>query len=360
MDVKSKSRWRRSDRPERGARDAGVTPVETDPADTSSSCPRAAVRTSSRPPSQTKGGRRRDLRCGWGTGEKAACGRPRGVDGGGARPAAREVSPGRHGHHGRQLRRGRDGHRGSRHERGQWPHGDDAAADPRRGHGYREGHPVDDRPHGLPRAAGPERHGAEAVVLHDAGARAAPGRRARGARRVSHDPDGRRPLPADRGPAAGGAVLPARRRVPQCLPGLPPDRRPRVWPHVSGSDRDPPHRDAQGRSVGEGSRACLDTVRGLQGRLSRPDRHPADARGAAREPGPREDRTRVRAPHLQGVPPAPHVETAFTLSAGSALAQKPFVRNGSCGACALLGNGRHRDLPPIAARTFHERWKDLA
>ena len=53
--------------------------------------------------------------------------------------------------------------------------------------------PSHDRPHGVPGHPGPERDGAEAVVVHDAGARAAPGRRARGAGGVPPDPAGQRP-----------------------------------------------------------------------------------------------------------------------------------------------------------------------
>ena len=169
---------------------------------------------------------------------------------------------------------------------------------------------------------------------------------------------------ADRGPAARGAVLPALRRLPQCLPGLPPDRRPRVRPHVSGAHRDSSHRDAQGRSIGEGSRACLDAVRRLQGRLSRPDRHPADARGAAREPGPREDRARVRAARVQGVPPPPHVRDGVHAVGPDRAPGAEAVRAEREAAAACRSSSAKwtatRDLPPIAARTFHERWKDLA
>jgi hypothetical protein len=53
---------------------------------------------------------------------------------------------------------------------------------------------------------------------------------------------------------------------------------------------------------------------------------------------------------------------AFALSTrvGRAL-QKPFVANGRVGRLPLfLGKWTAgRDLPPIAARTFRERWKDL-
>ena len=72
----------------------------------------------------------------------------------------------------------------------------------------------------------------------------------------------------------------------------------------------------KGNRVGEGSRARLDAVRSVQGRVPRADRHPADARGAAREPRPREDRARVRAARVQGLPAPAHVaEPAFRLSA---------------------------------------------
>jgi len=56
-------------------------------------------------------------------------------------------------------------------------------------------------------------------------------------------------------------------------------------------------------------------------------------------------------------------ETAFKLSARiGRLAQKPFVRNGKLQSLPLFFGKwtATRDLPPIAARTFHERWKDLA
>jgi L-lactate dehydrogenase complex protein LldF len=55
-------------------------------------------------------------------------------------------------------------------------------------------------------------------------------------------------------------------------------------------------------------------------------------------------------------------ETAFKLSAQiGRLAQKPFVRNGKLRSLPpFFGKWTAtRDLPPIAARTFHERWKDL-
>ena len=41
--------------------------------------------------------------------------------------------------------------------------------------------------------------------------------------------------------------------------------------------------------------------------------------------------------------------------------QRPFLRNGSLGWLPGLGAGwtRFRDLPPVAARPFHARWKDL-
>src|SRR5687767_2959902 len=56
-------------------------------------------------------------------------------------------------------------------------------------------------------------------------------------------------------------------------------------------------------------------------------------------------------------------EKAFKLSARiGRLAQKPFVRNGRLRSLPLFFGKwtATRDLPPIAARTFHERWKDLA
>jgi len=56
-------------------------------------------------------------------------------------------------------------------------------------------------------------------------------------------------------------------------------------------------------------------------------------------------------------------ETAFKLSARiGRLAQRPFVRNGKLRSLPLFFGKwtATRDLPPIAARTFHERWKDLA
>jgi L-lactate dehydrogenase complex protein LldF len=56
-------------------------------------------------------------------------------------------------------------------------------------------------------------------------------------------------------------------------------------------------------------------------------------------------------------------ETAFKLSARiGRLAQKAFVRNGKLRSLPLFFGKwtATRDLPPIAARTFRERWKDLA
>ncbi len=42
------------------------------------------------------------------------------------------------------------------------------------------------------------------------------------------------------------------------------------------------------------------------------------------------------------------------------LAQRPFLRRGRLAGAPLLGRWtRSRDLPPVAARTFSERWKDL-
>ncbi len=63
----------------------------------------------------------------------------------------------------------------------------------------------------------------------------AAGGRARGAGGVPPDPPRQRPLAADRLHAAGGALLPALRRLPQRLPGVSPDRRPRLRLHVSGA-----------------------------------------------------------------------------------------------------------------------------
>jgi hypothetical protein len=53
---------------------------------------------------------------------------------------------------------------------------------------------------------------------------------------------------------------------------------------------------------------------------------------------------------------------AFRLSARAARwLQRPFVRAGRLrGLPLLFGNWtRTRDLPPVAARTFRERWKEL-
>ena len=57
------------------------------------------------------------------------------------------------------------------------------------------------------------------------------------------------------GPAARGALLPALRRLPQRLPGVPADRRPRLRPYLSRAHRYPAHRHAQGRPLGEGAGA---------------------------------------------------------------------------------------------------------
>ena len=54
--------------------------------------------------------------------------------------------------------------------------------------------------------------------------------------------------------------------------------------------------------------------------------------------------------------------TAFALSARvGRLLQKPFVRNGRLGGLPMFFGKwtSSRDLPPVAARTFRERWKDL-
>ncbi|HEY7250597.1 MAG TPA: lactate utilization protein LutB domain-containing protein, partial [Methylomirabilota bacterium] len=55
-------------------------------------------------------------------------------------------------------------------------------------------------------------------------------------------------------------------------------------------------------------------------------------------------------------------ETAFRASTRAGrLLQKPFVRGGRLRGLPLLFARwtRTRDLPPVAPRTFRERWKDL-
>ena len=130
MAVKSQVDGHRGDRPQRGARGTrGSRRSRPTSASTSSSSPTRSRRTSSRPPSTRRRGRWPSSSRGSSSGQLRR--RSRGADRGGAEGAAREVPPGRHGHHRRQLRGGRDGHRGARDQRGQRPDGDLAAADPR-------------------------------------------------------------------------------------------------------------------------------------------------------------------------------------------------------------------------------------
>ena len=112
-----------------------------------------------------------------------------------------------------------------------------------------EGHPLDDRPRRCSwpswRGAPPGRSSPSYTTLV---------RRAAPARGELEGPEefhlilmdnGR--ITPDRRPAARGALLPALRRLPQRLPGLPADRRPRLRLHVPRAHRHPPDRDAQGR-----------------------------------------------------------------------------------------------------------------
>ena len=91
---------------------------------------------------------------------------------------------------------------------------------------------LDDRPRGVPRAAGAQRDGPEAVVLHDAGARPAAGR-ASSTGRTSSTSSWSTTARARQiaGPLREALLLHPLRRLPQRLPGLPPDRRPRLRPH---------------------------------------------------------------------------------------------------------------------------------
>ena len=75
-----------------------------------------------------------------------------------------------------------------------------------------EGDPVHDRPDGVPGHPGPERDRTEALLLHDAGARAAAGGGARGAGGVPPDPPRQRPLAPDR-------LAPCGRRSTACAAG---------------------------------------------------------------------------------------------------------------------------------------------
>src|SRR5256885_1644897 len=77
--------------------------------------------------------------------------------------------------------------------------------------------------------------------------------------------------------ASTGTVLPALRRLPERLPGVPPDRWTRLRLYLSGADRHSPHRDAARRRRREGPGPRLLAVRGVRGGLPGQDRHPADA-----------------------------------------------------------------------------------
>ena len=162
----------RGDRPQRGA---GARPgsrrSRPTSASTSSSSPTRSRRTSSRPPSTRPRGRSPSS-------SRAELGRPlrrrpRGADRGGARRLLREKFL--------QADMGITGANFAVAETGtvvlvtNEGNGRMVTSLPRihvARHGHGEGHPVHDRPHGLPRHPGPERDGAEALVLHDAGARA--------------------------------------------------------------------------------------------------------------------------------------------------------------------------------------------
>ncbi len=180
--------------------------------------------------------------------ERPVRGRPRGAHRASrAGRAAREVPRRRPGHHRRQLRGGRHRHRRPRHQRGQRPHGDLAAARARGGHGRREGHPLDDRPRGVPGDPGQERHRPEAVGLHHAGERPPPRRASWRARRSSTwSCSTTAAIGQIAGPLREALYVPALRRLPQRVSRLPPDRRPRLRLHLSGSDRHPADGDARG------------------------------------------------------------------------------------------------------------------
>ncbi len=168
----------------------------------------------------------------------------------------------------------------------------------------------------------------------------------------------------DRGHAPRGALLPPLRRLPERLPGVPPDRRPRLRPHVPGAHRHPPHRDAQGHGVGEGPGARLVAVRRVQGRVPGAHRHPAHAGRAARAASSTSGRAGGRA---RAVPQARRRLMAspalFRLGARVGRLLQRSVRSASGRLRRLpLFFGRWtatRDLPPVAPRTFTERWDEL-
>src|SRR4029077_1845178 len=169
-----------------------------------------------------------------------------------------------------------------------------------------EGHPLDERPGGVPGHPRPERDRPEALVLYHAGEGPATGGGAGGTGGAPPDPPRQRPVAPDRLDAPRGALLPALRGVPERLPGVPPDRRPRLRLHVPRPDRDPPDRDAQGQRLGPRAGPRLLALRRVQGRLPGAHRHPADARRAARAPRPREDRAVDGADGVPGISaPAP-------------------------------------------------------
>ena len=171
-------------------------------------------------------------------------------------------------------------------------------------------------------------------------------------------------IAADRGPAARGALLPPLRRLPERLPGVPPDRRPRVRPHVSRAHRHPPHRDAPGRPVGEGPRPRLVALRRVQGRVPGAHRHPADADRAARA-GRRTRRSRPRSERarLQAWPAAPCARprcSGWRARVGRLLADAVRPRGPAAPPAALLRRWTAtRDLPPVARGPSRERWKDI-
>src|SRR5262245_2443711 len=114
------------------------------------------------------------------------------------------------------------------------------------------------------------------------------------------------------------------------MPGLPPDRRSRLRPHVSRADRDLAHGDAERCGVGEGPCPRLLALRRVRGGLPGAHRHPADADRAAQGRGAGQDRAAAGAGCLSrlrvAAPPAGALSpqrTPGTAGPGTARARWP-------------------------------------
>ncbi len=177
----------------------------------------------------------------------------------------------------------------------------DPARDADHRHGHREGRADLARPRGLPPAPPPLLHGRADEPLHlhvgrGHARRRPPGVPPRAARQRPHPRPGRRGGP-------GGTALHPLLRLPERLPRVRADRRPRLRVGLPGPDRCGPDPPADGPDRGQRPERLaavrLLALRRLLRRMSRQDQHPRPPRAAPRR-AHRGPRRRPPPPHVRG------------------------------------------------------------